>query len=329
MGARVVDVPRRGYGSALMAGIGAARGELVALGVADDSYDFTQLDGFVAKLREGADLVQGCRLPSGGGRVARGAMPFTHRWIGNPLFSFLARRWFWAPVHDVYCGLRAFRKSLVDGLDQRCTGMEFATEMIIRAALTNARIAEVPITLYRDGRKAHPAHLRTLRDGWRTLRFFLLSSPGWLFFRPGLALIAFGVAGYLIAMPGLRIGGVHFDVHTLLVASLALLLGYEAVLFALFAKTMAIEEGVLPQDRRLSRVFALATLERVLACGAVAACAGIALILVAANRWRAGGYGALDYGRSMRWVIPGAALIAFGFQTILAGFFATLVRWRR
>ena len=176
-GVRVVPVAARGYGSALMGGIAAARGKFIIMGDADDSYDFLDVPRFVHKLREGYDLVQGCRLPAGGGTVLSGAMPFLHRWLGNPMFSRFARWWFHAPIHDVYCGLRGFTKTLYERLDQRCTGMEFATEMIIKASLSGARIAEVPITLHPDGRKSHSPHLNTFRDGWRTLRFFLMCTP--------------------------------------------------------------------------------------------------------------------------------------------------------
>jgi glycosyltransferase involved in cell wall biosynthesis len=177
MGARLVHVEPKGYGNALMGGIAAARGKFVIMGDADDSYDFLQLSRFVEKLREGFDLVQGCRLPAGGGTVQPGAMPFLHRWWGNPMFSIMTRWMFHAPIHDVYCGMRGFAKELYDRLDQRCTGMEFATEMIIKASLFGADIAEVPITLHPDGRKSHAPHLKTFRDGWRTLRFFLMYSP--------------------------------------------------------------------------------------------------------------------------------------------------------
>ena len=190
MGARVVHVKRAGYGSALMGGMAAARGGLIIMGDADDSYDFLEIPRFVEKLRSGFDLVLGCRLPSGGGAVQPGAMPFLHRWLGNPVLSGMTRKMFHAPIHDVYCGMRGFTKALYNSLDQRCTGMEFAPEMIIKASLFGARIAEVPITLYPDGRKSHAPHLRTFRDGWRTLRFFLLYSPRWLFLIPGLLLIS-------------------------------------------------------------------------------------------------------------------------------------------
>src|SRR6185437_4186619 len=261
LGACVIPVAEKGYGSALMGGIAAARGRYVVMGDADDSYDFREIPGFLAKLREGYDLVQGCRLPAGGGRVMPGAMPFLHRWWGNPMFSWLARGWFRAPVQDVYCGLRGFTREHFERLGQRCTGMEFATEMIIKTSLIGARIGEVPITLHVDGRKAHAPHLRTFRDGWRTLRFFMLYSPRWLFLVPGALLLLLGAIGYAIAMPGLRIGRITFDVHTLLFASLSIIAGYQSIVFALLTKVFAISEGLLPADRRLTRLSRLASLE--------------------------------------------------------------------
>jgi len=213
MGARVVHVEAKGYGNALMGGITAARGRYVIMGDADDSYDFLDLGRFVDKLREGHDLVMGCRLPWGGGTVKHGAMPFLHRWWGNPMFTIMARRWFGAPINDVYCGLRGFSRALFHRLNLRCVGMEFATEMIIKSSLYREKIAEVPITLHRDGRTAHPPHLKTYRDGWRTLRFFLMYSPRWLFVIPGSLLMLLGMIGYAVAMPGLTIHGMTFDAH--------------------------------------------------------------------------------------------------------------------
>src|SRR3990170_2643682 len=315
-GARVVNVTARGYGNALMGGIAAARGTYVLMGDADESYDFLEAPRFLAKLRQGYDLVQGCRLSSGGGTVMPGAMPWLHRWWGNPMFSLLARRWFRAPVHDVYCGLRAFRRDLSERLDQRCTGMEFATEMIIRASLYGAKIAEVPITLRPDGRKAHAPHLKTFRDGWRTLRFFLMYSPRQLFLGPGALLVLLGLVGYAVALPGLSIRGVQFDAHTLLVASLAILCGYQSILFAIFTKTFAITEGLMPADPRLTTLFRLINLERGLVIGVGAMAIGIALLLAATFFWYLTGFGPLDYGRTMKWVIPGATLTVLGFQTI-------------
>jgi glycosyltransferase involved in cell wall biosynthesis len=329
LGARVVRVAERGYGSALMGGIAAARGRFLVMGDADDSYDFGEIPRFVEKLREGYDLVQGCRLESGGGRVLPGAMPFLHRKFGNPLFSFLARRWFRAPIHDVYCGLRGFSKELYLRLDQRCTGMEFATEMIIKASLQGSRIFDVPVTLHPDGRRAHAPHLRTFRDGWRTLRFFLLFSPRWLFLVPGAMLIALGLAGYALAMPNVRIGKVGFDVHTLLFASLAIISGYQSIVFAVLTKIFAISEGLLPPDPRMLRLFQRINLEKGLMAGALMMLIGFGLLAAAVNRWRLADFGSLDYAQTMRWVIPGFTLTTLGFQTILSSFFMSVLGMKR
>jgi len=329
LGARVIHVEEKGYGNALMGGINAARGAYVIMGDADDSYDFLDIAKFVHKLREGFDLVQGCRLPSGGGTVLPGAMPFLHRWWGNPMFSLFARWWFGAPVNDVYCGLRGFRKDFYQRLDQRCTGMEFATEMIIKSSLYHARIAEVPVHLHPDGRKSHAPHLKTFRDGWRTLRFFLMYSPRWLFFRPGLLLIALGILGYCLALPGVTIDKMTLDAHSLLFASLAILCGYQSVQFAVFTKLFAITEGLMPPDPRLNKMFELVNLERGLIFGLIMLIAGLALLLAAINQWRLAHFGHLDYSHTMRWVIPGATLTAVGFQTILASFFVSILGMRR
>jgi glycosyltransferase involved in cell wall biosynthesis len=328
-GARVIDVELRGYGNALMGGIAAARGRFIIMGDADDSYDFLEIPRFVEKLREGYDLVQGCRLPSGGGKVLPGAMPFLHRWWGNPMFSGMARRWFKATVHDVYCGLRGFTKEFYGCLNQRCTGMEFATEMIIKASLFGAKVAEVPTTLHPDGRKAHAPHLKTFRDGWRTLRFFLMYSPRWLFVIPGALLIILGLIGYGVALPGIRLKGIAFDAHTLLFASLAMLCGYQSILFAVFTKTFAISEGLMPADRFTTRFFQLVNLERGLILAAGALLFGLALLLVAVEQWRSVGFGNLDYAKTMRVVVPGTTLTAISFQTILSSFFVSILGMRR
>jgi len=328
-GARVVMIKEPGYGSALMGGIAAASGQFVIIGDADDSYDFLELPKIVEKLREGFDLVQGCRLPAGGGSIRPGAMPFLHRWIGNPFFSLLVRKWFRAPINDVYCGLRGFTKAMYERLDQRCTGMEFATEMIIKASLRGEKIAEVPITLYPDKRTSHAPHLKTFRDGWRTFRYFLMCSPRWLFLVPGGVFIAFGLLGYLVAMPGLRIGHSTFDAHTLLFASLAILCGYQCILFAIFAKTFATTEGFLPPDRHLERFFEVVNLEKGLVVAALAVLAGGSLLLVAVWQWWLTGFGHLDYARTMRFVVPGATLVALGFQTVFSSFFVSLLGMRR
>jgi glycosyltransferase involved in cell wall biosynthesis len=328
-GARVVPVAAKGYGHALMGGIAAARSPWVLMGDADDSYDFLDLPKFHAKLREGHDLVQGCRLPTGGGTVSPGAMPWSHRWIGNPMFSRLARWWFNAPIHDIYCGMRAFTKSHYDRLDQRCTGMEFATEMIIKSSLINASIAEVPITLHPDGRKAHAPHLKTFRDGWRTLRFFLMYSPRWLFLMPGLLLMITGLIGYAVGLPGLRWRGVNFDVHTLLYASLAMLCGWQSVLFGVFTKVFAVNEGLFPPDHRLARMSRWWNLEKGVILGALALLAGLALLTQLFWSWGSSGFGDLDYPHTLRRAIPGATLTALGFQTMLAGFFTGILGMKR
>jgi len=324
-GARVVPIQARGYGNALMGGIAAARGRFIIMGDADDSYDFLEVPKFVAKLREGYELVQGCRLPAGGGRVMPGAMPPSHRWLGNPMFSALARLWFGAPVHDVYCGLRGFTKTHYERLDQRCTGMEFATEMIIKSSLGKARICEVPITLHPDGRKTHAPHLRTIRDGWRTLRFFLMYSPRWLFFVPGLLLFLVGLVAYGLAMPAVTFRGATFDAHTLLFGSVFMLCGYQAMLFSVFTKVFAVRAGLMPEDERFVRVFRSLTLEKGLVLGLVALVVGAGLLGTAVLKWQSVGYGKLDYPETMRWVIPGATLTALGFQTVLSSFFISIL----
>jgi glycosyltransferase involved in cell wall biosynthesis len=328
-GTRVIVVKEPGYGSALMGGIAAATGRFVIIGDADDSYDFLEIPKIVEKLREGFDLVQGCRLPAGGGSVRPGAMPFLHRWVGNPFFSFLAQKWFHAPINDVYCGLRGFTKAMYQRLDQRCTGMEFATEMIIKASLRGEKIAEVPITLHLDGRTSHAPHLKTFRDGWRTFRYFLMCSPRWLFLVPSGVFIAFGLLGYLVAMPGLRIGHSTFDAHTLLFASLAILCGYQWILFAIFAQTFAITEGFLPPDRQLERFFEVVNLERGLVVAALAVLVGGGLLLAAVREWWLTGFGHLDYAYTMRFVVPGATLVALGFQTAFSSFFVSILGMRR
>lgn len=328
-GARVVAVEERGYGSALMGGIAAARGRYVLMGDADDSYDFLELPKFVDRLRDGHDLVQGCRLERGGGRVLPDAMPFLHRRWGNPMFSALARSWFRAPINDIYCGMRGFTKDHFERLEQRCTGMEFATEMIVKSSLGSASIAEVPITLHPDGRKAHSPHLRTFRDGWRTLRFFLLFSPRWLFLAPGILLVVLGLLGYAVALPAVHVFGVTFDAHTLLFASLVIICGYQSILFAIFTKVFAVSEGLLPPDRRVERLRTGVTLEKGLIAGGLAAVAGVVLLALAVNKWRSQEFGELDYASTMRLVVPGVTLTALGFQTVLSSFFVSVLALRR
>lgn len=322
-GARVVTVSAPGYGNALMGGIAASRGRLIVMGDADNSYDFLELPKFVRKLREGNDLVQGCRLKRGGGRILPGAMPRLHRW-GNPILSWLLRTWFRAPVSDVYCGLRGFTREHYERLDLRCTGMEFATEMIIKSSLRPARIAEVPITLHPDGRSRKP-HLRTFRDGWRTLRLYLLYCPRWLFMVPGLAMLCFGILAYTVAMPGFRIFGVGFAAHTLLFGSLAIICGYQAITFAVFTRAFGAMEGLLPNSGHYKRLEDGFTIERGLVIAALTIASGAILLLLALNEWRVQDFGDLNYTTTMRLVVPGVTLTVLGFQTMLSSFFLSVL----
>lgn len=330
-GAILVEVPqhpipsRNGYGRGLMHGIASAKAPFVIMGDSDDSYDFGEIGRFYRALRDGADLVQGCRLPGGGGKILPGAMPWSHRWIGNPLFSFLVRRWFNAPVTDVNCGLRAFRKNWFDKADLRCPGMEFAAEMILKAGVFGARIAEVPITLRPDGRVHKRPHLKTFRDGWRILRLLMLFSPAWLYLIPGAGLLLLGMLGYFFALPGNRIQSVLPDVNTLLFASAFILCGYQAILFGFLSKTFAVTEGLLPARPWYKKVFSLFNLERGLLVGGIALVAGLGLGIHALMMWYRADFGDLSYPVSLRWSIPSATLIVLGFQTILASFFTSIL----
>lgn len=328
-GARVVVSQKRGYGSALLAGIGAARGRYILMGDADCSYDFAELPKFVAKLRDGAALVQGCRLPAGGGSVKPGAMPFLHRWVGNPFFSMIARWFFRAPIHDVNCGMRAFTAEHFKRLDQRCSGMEFAVEMVLKSALMGVPIAEVPITLHPDARVNMRPHLRTFRDGWRTLRFFLICSPLWLFLIPGSALMVLGLLGYAVALPGLTLHGIGFDVNTLLVATMAFIVGFQAIFFSVAAKQFAITEGLLPEDPKFSSWLKVFTLERGLVGGAVLTTLGLAGILAVTLMWWHSAFGALDSAYTLRILLPAALALSLGVQTIFSSFFLGMLGMQR
>lgn len=329
LGARVVRVTEKGYGNALMGGIEAARGKYVLMGDADDSYDLQEIPRFVAKLDENYELVMGCRLPGGGGTVEKNAMPLLHRWWGNPMFSFMARLWFNAPFHDVHCGMRAFTKDFYNSLDQRCTGMEFATEMTIKSSLYGHKVTEIPITLYPDGRTSHPPHLKTFRDGWRHLRLYLLYTPRWLFLLPGIFLILLGIISYALALPNLTVGSIRFDVHTLLFGSLFILCGYQAIVFAVFTKTFAVSEGLMPEDPKLNKLFEIVNLEKGLIISLLMLVVGVILLLVAVNQWRLTGFGLLDYSQTMRWVIPGATITALGVQTLFSSFFMSILGMKR
>ena len=327
MGARVVRVTERGYGNALMAGIAAAAGEYVLMGDADASYDFSHIPRFLEPLREGADLVMGNRFTGG---IAKGAMPALHQYFGNPALTWLGRLFFRnRSVGDFYCGLRAFRKDSYQRLGLRTTGMEFATEMVVKATLLRWNIAEVPTTLSPDGR-SRPPHLRTWRDGWRTLRFFLLYSPRWLFLYPGLLLVVLGTMLGIWLIPGPRtIGSVTVDVHTLLYAAGFVLLGCQAAAFAIFTKLFAVMEGLHPPDPTLDPWFRYASLETGILLGALLIAAGLAISVYAVGLWGLLHFGPLDYSRTMRLVIPAVLFLILGVQTIFASFFLSVLGLRR
>ncbi len=326
LGARVVEVARKGYGAALIGGIEAANGEFVVMGDADDSYDFGEIGPFIDRLREGDDLVVGNRFAGG---IEPGAMPWLHRWLGNPVLSRITRTFFHARVGDTHCGLRAFRKDAFERMQLRATGMEFASEMVVKASLKGMRMSEVPVVLHPDGR-SRPPHLRTWRDGWRHLRFMLLFSPRWLFLYPGLVLLVVGagLSALLIAGP-LHVFGVRLDIHTLLVAGFLCLLGYQLVLFAVFTKIFAIREGFHPPHPMLLRLFDYITLEVGLGVGAVMALAGVVGLIAAVISWHAVGFGNLDPSLTMREVIPAVVLMALGTQTVFASFFISILSIER
>ena len=323
-GARVVKVAERGYGAALAGGIAAARGRYVIMGDADDSYDFGQLEGFVAKLREGYPLVMGNRFRGG---IRKGAMPLLHRYLGNPVLSFLGRLLFRNRVGDFHCGLRGFDREAVRSLHLTTTGMEFASELVVKASLAGWRIAEVPTTLSPDGR-GRPPHLRTWRDGWRHLRFLLLFSPRWLFLYPGLALLVTGIAfTALLYLAPLHVLGAGLDIHSMLYASAAALLGMQLCLFALFARVSAQNAGLLAKHPGLERLLRTVTLERGLLFGLALAACGLLWSGAAFWQWREAGFGALDPRVVMRDTIPAAALMVGGMEITLASFLLSLLTW--
>jgi glycosyltransferase involved in cell wall biosynthesis len=326
LGARVVPIETRGYGSALRGGIAAARGRFVIMGDSDDSYDFTALGAFLSKLKEGADLVMGNRFRGG---IRPGAMPFLHRFLGNPGLSRLGRLFFKCPVGDFQCGLRGFRKDAIDKLNLQTSGMEFSTEMVVKATLFNLRIAEIPTVLSPDGRD-RPPHLRTWRDGWRYLRFLLLYSPRWLFLYPGMGLFMLGLAVGAWLLPGRRtIGSVVFDYHTLLFGAMAILIGFQSINFAVFSKIFATSEGLLPEDLRLSRLYRYVTLEVGLMIGALLVLSGAGLWLFGLNYWRSHSFGPLDPDKTLRVVVPGFVSLTLGVQVVLSSFFLSVLGMRR
>ena len=319
LGARVVPVQERGYGAALTGGIAAARGRWVIMGDADDSYDFSDLEPFVRRLREGYELVNGNRFK---GHIREGAMPWLHERLGNPVLSFVGRSLYGTPCGDIYCGLRGFDRQKVAALNIRSSGMEFAIEMVVKATMMGLRVTEVPTTLSPDAEGREP-HLNTWRDGWRSIRLLLLYSPKWLFLYPGLFFLAFGLSGMAWLIPENRsIGSVGFDVSTLLYFALAVILGLQSVYFFLTARWFGITEGLLPDDPRIRRLVERpGRLEWALLVGTLLVACGLGISVYALATWNEAGFGQLDYPNTLRIVIPGATLIACGMQTVLSALF--------
>lgn len=326
LGARVIEVKQRGYGSALQGGISAAQGRYVIMGDADDSYDFNNLMPFLVRLRSGSDLVMGNRFK---GEIRPGAMPLLHRYLGNPVLSALGQLFFKVPAGDFHCGLRGFRTEAIRALNLSTPGMEFASEMVVKASLFGLRISEVPTTLSPDGRD-RPPHLATWRDGWRHLRFLLMCSPRWLFLYPGIALSILGAFGMAILIGGpVSWHGVTFDIHTLLFSATAIPLGLQVAFFAIFAKASAISRGWMPQDTRLLRFLAFLTLERGILLGFLFCIAGVLGSLHAFSIWEGTGFGPLMPSRVMRIAIPSLMFLTIGVQVLFSSFYLSILEFDR
>lgn len=321
-GARVVAVAQRGYGAALRTGIEQARGRYVIMGDADDSYDFANLDAFVAQLRDGADLVMGNRFAGG---IAPGAMPWHHRYIGNPVLSFFGRLLFRTPIRDFHCGLRGFSREAILALHLRTTGMEFASEMVVKSAMNRLDMREVPTTLSPDGRSRAP-HLRSFRDGWRHLRFLLLFSPRWLFLYPGLLLTLIGlVVGAALIHGPVRIGRINFDVHTFLVAAMCLLIGVQSVIFGLIGRRFATRYGLIPRSPTYDRLLQAMTLERILLAAMVLILIGVAALGWGVWEWARRDFGDLNTTTTLRALIVSMTVLVLGMQVMLSGFMSSMI----
>jgi hypothetical protein len=321
-GARVVPIPERGYGNALMGGIIAAQGEYVIMGDADDSYDFTNLMPFIIELRKGYDLVMGNRFKGG---IAPGAMPPLHRYLGNPVLSFVGRLFFPSAIGDFHCGLRGFRRDSAIALGLQATGMEFASEMVVKATLAKQKVTEVPTTLVKDGRSRKP-HLRSFRDGWRHLRFLLLFSPRWLFFFPGLVLLIVGLGlGAAVAVGPVSIGGVSFDVDTLVACGACVDIGFQAILFWLFTQVYAGAEGFLPTEPTVKTLLGKLSLERGLLTGAAVGIAGLVGLIFSLTYWQSHAFGHLNYEHALRLMVPSVTALVLSCQLILGTFFLSIL----
>lgn len=328
-GARIVQILSKGYGHALQGGILSAQGKYVLMGDADGSYNFRELPNFLNKLAEGYDLVIGCRFPKCGGRIEAGAMPWKHRWIGNPILSALGKLFFSSQVDDFHCGLRAFRRESVLSLGLKTHGMEFASEMVVKASLKNLRITQVPITLRKDGRSG-PPHLRSWRDGWRHLRFMLLYSPLWLFILPGCFLTVFGLIGFIILISApVKVGFITFDLNSLLVVSTAMVVGFQVLGLGIFIKAYAVNSGLLPGKNFWLQVVKGRPVEWGICIGLLFALAGAGVLFQEVLTWKSVGFGALSYQSSLRAVITAVTGIGLGIQTMVYGFALAIIGLER
>lgn len=320
-GARVIDISERGYGAALRGGIAAAYGRYVIMGDGDDSYDFTALDAYLDRLREGADLVMGNRFQGG---IAPGAMPLLNRYLGNPVLSFLGRLFYRIPVGDFHCGLRGFSRQAIDDLALQSPGMEFASEMVVKAALHDLRIVEVPTTLAPDGR-SRPPHLKPWRDGWRHLRFLLLHSPRWLFYYPGIAMIVLGMvlAGTVFAGDVEIVPGIEIGIHTLITGCFAVLIGVQLIAFAVLARRHALARGILPMKPSSAATEAV-TLERILLAALGLFVAGALGFGAALGYWVSTGFGPIEFAWLQKVVVVSLTTVTVAIQLAFTGFLASV-----
>lgn len=321
--ATVIWESEKGYGSAIMAGIERANGKYIIIGDADDSYDFAHLMPFVELMRLDNDIVIGNRFKGG---IKKGAMPFLHKYVGNPFLSFIGRIFFRTHIRDFLCGLRAITKSCYERLDLRTTGMEFGPEMIVKAALHDMKMAETPVILYPDKRK-RSSHLKTWQDGWRNLRFLLLFSPHWLFLIPGIFLMTLGLAGTITLVYGpIRLGDKKLDVHTLVYTSAFILIGFQFISFYIFSRVYAAIQGLWPGQEKFSNRFTkFFKLERGIFVGAILFLTGILLLIKSFLYWEHARFGNLDPLIVLRWVVPSATLLVLGLQIVISFFYLSFL----
>ena len=321
-GAKVVNIDKKGYGAAILGGVAEAKGTYIIMGDSDCSYDFLHLDPFVHQLRKGKQLVMGNRFKGG---VKKGAMPFLHKYLGNPVLSFIGRLFFKIPIGDFHCGLRGFDRNSIIKLGLQTSGMEFASEMIVKSSLAKLSIVEVPTTLSPDGR-SRPPHLRTWRDGWRHLRFLLMFSPRWLFLYPGIFLILVGLLlSVALSISSIKFSDIVLDTHSLLFSAMLILLGFQLVAFWFFTKIYTITIGMLPKSKWWDKLFTIFNLERGILISLAIFIVGLLIWIKLYIDWYTSGFGELDVSVTMRKAIPSVVLILLGIQGIMYSFFFSIL----